>query len=117
VPVFQKPTRGSDAHLQVVLVGAWPQSNFLDFRYVLILLRVAGALVLLKAKLTKVGNSAHGRTGARGDLDQIEARLLGASERVFNRHHADLLAVVAHKAHLGNANLPIGARARRHRRT
>jgi hypothetical protein len=83
----------------------------------LILLCVAGALILLEAKLAEIGNSAHWRDRARGHLDQIEACVFGASKCFFNRHYADLLAVVVDNANLGNANLAIGSWAGWHRRT
>jgi hypothetical protein len=84
---------------------------------VLILLRVAGALVLLEAKLVKVGNSADRPDRARGHLDEIEACVFGALQGFLNRHHADLVALVIDDAHLRNANLAIGSWAGWHRRT
>jgi hypothetical protein len=50
------------------------------------------------------------------DLDQVDARLPGASQCFLRRHHADLLATIIDNAHLGNANLPIRTRTGWHKR-
>jgi hypothetical protein len=113
VAVLQETASGSYPHLQVVLVGPWPQTHLLHLGDVLVLLRIAGALVLLEAKLAEIGNAANGRVGICRDFDQVEARLLCASKRFVNRHHADLLAIVVDNAHFGDTNLTIGTRTAR----
>src|SRR5262249_9233834 len=108
VAVLQKTASGSDAYLQVMLVSPGPQAHLLDLRDMLILLCIASALVLLEAKLANVANSADGRTGTRGDLDQVEPCVFRALQSFLNRHHSDLLAVVIDNANFGSANLPVG---------
>jgi hypothetical protein len=92
VPVFKETACSPDSHLQVVLVGAGPEAHLLDLRDMLVLFRVAGALVLLEPKLADVGDSADRRTRSCRDLDQVEPCLVGATKCLLDRHHADLLA-------------------------
>src|ERR687888_52325 len=46
--VLEKASSGAQTDLQVVLIGAWPQTHLLDLRDVLVLLGVTGALFLLE---------------------------------------------------------------------
>jgi hypothetical protein len=117
VAVLQETASGSYTHLQVVLVGPWPQAHFLDLGDVLVLLRVASAFILLEAEFADIGNPADGRIRSWRDFDQVEACLFSAAKRFLNRHHADLLAIVIDNAHFGNPNLSVRTRTGQYRRT
>jgi hypothetical protein len=116
VPVFQETTRCSDAHLQIVLVGPWPQPHLLDLRHVLVLLCVPCAFVLLEAELAQVSDATHWRICCGGHFDQVEPGLLSTSQRFIERNDTDLLAVLVDDADLGGANLAVGARTGGNRR-
>jgi hypothetical protein len=71
VSVFEKTSSGAHADLQVVFVGARSQSDLLDLRNMLILLRVARAFVLFEPESSQVRDATHGRVRGRGDFDQV----------------------------------------------
>jgi hypothetical protein len=76
---------------------------------VLILLRVARALVLFKLELADIGDPAHRRLGRRRYFDQVEPGLLSTANRLFQGHDPDLLAFFVQNANFGRSNLLIGA--------
>src|SRR5919202_1957153 len=98
-------------------VRARSQADLLDLRDVLVLLRVARALVLLEPEPSQVGNPTHGRIGRRRDFDEVEPGLLRPAQRLVDRHHSDLFAVFIDDPDLRHADLTDGTRAGRHGRT
>ena len=117
VTFLEEAAGRSDPNLQVVLVGARSDAHLLDLGDVLILLGIAGTLVLLETELSQVSDPAHGRTGATGDFDEIEAGLLGTPQCLVDGEDPYLLAVFIDDADFWNADLGIGARTGRDRRT
>ena len=61
-------------------------------------------LLLLVLVLRVVEQAGDRRLRAGGDLDQVEVGVLGAFQRVGDLDDAELLAVGADQAHLGNAD-------------
>jgi hypothetical protein len=84
VALLEKATRGTHAHLEIVIVGARPQPHLLDLRNVLVLLGVAGALILFKLEFAEIGDTAHRRIGRRRDFDQVQAGLFSAADRLLD---------------------------------
>ncbi len=107
VAILQETPRGADANLQIVLIGARPQADLFDLRDVLVLFRVAGALILLEAEPTEVGYATDGRHRGRRDLDQVETGFFGASQRLLDRHDTQLLAVLIEDSNFRNADLVV----------
>src|SRR5579859_1733803 len=99
-----------------MLVRSRSQADLLDLRDVLIFLGIARAFVLFESASAQVRDATNGRVGASGNLDEVEAGLLGAAKRVFHRDNADLLAFFINDADLRRADLAIRARAGRNRR-
>jgi hypothetical protein len=59
--------------------------------------------------LSPVHDAHHDGTGIGGDLDQIEARLLGVTPCFFEGNDADLFAVGADQAYGGETDLLVDA--------
>ena len=72
---------------------------------VLVLPGELGLLLLLVAVLAVVHHPRDGRIRLRSDLDQVEALGVGVLARFVGRLDPDLLAVLAHQAHLGDADV------------
>jgi len=116
VTIFQETARRAHADLQIVLVGAGPQSDLLDLRDMLVLLGITRALVLLEPEPPQVRDATNGRVCSSGHLDEVEAGLLGSSKGVLNRNNADLSAFIIDDTDLRYADLTISARTGRGRR-
>lgn len=101
VTLLEEATCRANPDLQVVIVGARAQPDLLDLGDVLVLARVARALVLFELELAEIGDAAHRRIGGRGDLDQIKTCLLGAPDSFFDREDPNLLAVDVQDANFG----------------
>ena len=117
VAFFEKATGCANTDLQIMLVCAWSQANFLNLGHVLVLLRIAGPLVLLEPESSQVRNTTHGRIGGARNLDEVEAGLFGPTKRFVDRHDAQLLAFFVDNANLRGADLAIRPRARGGRRS
>ncbi len=114
VTFFQEPPCGARADLQVVLVSARSQADFFHLGHMLVLFRVARALVLLEPEASQVGNATHWWVGVGGDFDQVKARLLRAAQRVVNSEDSDLFAVLVDNTDLRRTDLAVRTRARRY---
>ena len=110
VAFLEEPPRRPYSDLQIVIIGAWPNPHLLDFRDVLILLGIAGALVLLELELPQIGDAAHGWIGRGRDFDQIKPGFFSPANSFLDRQNPDLSAVRVEDADLGDTNLAIGTR-------
>ncbi len=81
--LLEESPRRANADLQVVVIRPRPQPHLLDLRHVLVLLRVPRALVLFELEFAEIGNTTHGWICRRGDFDQIQTDLFGASNCVL----------------------------------
>ena len=84
----------------IVVIDLGSHLDLFELHLVLLLLRLASPAVLLVLEFSVVHDAAHGRSGRRGDLDEIEAPGLREGERLTHRNHTHLLAVVADHPHL-----------------
>jgi len=110
VALFQESAGGPHPDLKIVVVGARAYPHFLNLGDMLVFLRVAGSLVGLEFEFPEVGNTAHGRLGRGGNLNEVQPRLFGTPDGFFGRHDADLLALSVEDPHFGDAYLAIGPR-------
>jgi len=110
VAFLEEAPRRTHPDLQIVIISAGPNPHLLDFRDVLILLGVPGALVLLELELPQIGDAAHGRIGRGRDFDQIKPCLFGSANSFLDRQNPDLSAIRVEDADLGDTNLAIGTR-------
>src|SRR5690606_6187377 len=90
VALLKEAARVADLELEVVLVDAGPELDFLDLDLVLLLPRLAGLAGLLVLVLAVVHDPDHRRPRVRRHLHQIETLALGDGERFVNRHYAEL---------------------------
>src|SRR5262249_38633808 len=90
--------------LVVVLVDLGPELDLLDLDHLLVLSRLARALLLLVLVLAEIHDSANRRHGGGRDFDEVEAFLLRNGQRLGRRHDAQLLAVVVDDANFAHAN-------------
>ena len=99
-----------EVHVVALGLGAELDLFDLDRRRVLAgLLLLLGLLVLV---LAVIHDPAHRREGARRDLDEIQALLLGDPDRLVGRQDAELLATVFDDdSHLGDADAVVDAQA------
>src|SRR5690606_41089752 len=93
VALLKEAARVADLELEVVLVDAGPELDFLDLDLVLLLPRLAGLAGLLVLVLAVVHDPDHRRPRVRRHLHQIETLALGDGERFVNRHDAELDAI------------------------
>ena len=77
--------------LVIVLVHLRTELDLLDLDDLLVLPRLARALLLLVLVLPEVHDAADRRHGRRRDLDQVEPLLLGDGQGLRRRHDAELL--------------------------
>ncbi len=82
------------ALLRLVVVGVdlGTKLHLLDDHVRLVATRLTGLLGVLVLELPVVHELADGRTGHRGDLDEVEVGFLGKAQRVGGGHDADGLA-------------------------
>src|SRR4051812_10581689 len=90
--------------LVVVLVDLRPELDLFDEDHLLVLLRLARALLFLVLILPEIHDAADRRHGRRRDLDQVEPLLLRNRERLRRRHDAELLAGVVDHPDFAHAN-------------
>jgi hypothetical protein len=114
VAFFQEPPRGAHADLQVVLVSARSHADFFHLGHMLVLFRVARALVLLEPEASQVGNATHRWVGGGRDFDQIKPSLLRAAQSIVNRDDSKLFAVLVDNTDLRRTDLAVSARASRY---
>src|SRR5690606_25344839 len=107
---------GLEEALDVALLGAvvvrvdlQPEPDLLEDRVRLVASRVARLHVGLVLELAVVHELGDGRSRVGSDLDQVEICLRGQPERVLDADDADLLAVGADQAHLGNSDALVDA--------
>lgn len=84
------------SNLKVIIMDAdfRPELNLLELDLFLVLLRFLGPLVLLIEKLPIIHNSADGRVGLRGNLDQVKPSFSGEGESLGERQNANLFLVL-----------------------
>ena len=71
----------------------------------------AGLLLLVEAELAVIEDLADGRRGVGGDLDEVEAGILGDAQGVEERHDAAVLPVLVDQLDFADAaDVPVGAR-------
>jgi hypothetical protein len=97
-------------HLDVVVMLARPDAEF-DFLHsggaLGLLLLELGLLVLVFAE---VHNAAHWWIRICSDFNQIKSDHFGLLQSLAGAHHAQLVSVVQHDAHLGRADTIINTR-------
>ena len=90
--------------VEVVLVGLRAELDLLQDDRRLVLARSLFLLRRLVLELPEVHDLANRRHGARVDLDQLEARLVGEAQRLLRGDDADLGAIGADDPDLGYAD-------------
>src|SRR3990172_7805236 len=93
VPLAEEIVHVFHFRLEVVLADLRREAH--PFQVAAAVMRPAAPLTLLVLVLAVIHDPAHRRLGRRGDLDQVENRLLRPLQRVTHTHHAQLLAVGA----------------------
>ena len=102
---------GGEEPLDVALLGAvvvrvdlQPETDLLEDRVRLVPPGLTGLHVCFVLELAVVHDLADGRTSVRGHLDEVEVGVLGQAQGVLHADDADLLAVGADQADLGDAD-------------
>ena len=95
--------------LIIVFVHLRTELDLFDFDDLLVLSRLAGALLLLVLVLPEVHDAADRRHGRRRDLDEVESLLLRNRKRLRRRHDAQLLPRVVDDADFPNADAFVDA--------
>ncbi len=103
VAFLEEAVHGLHLHVVVVLVDAGAQLDFLDLDGALLLARLRGLLLLEKAEATIIEDLADRRNGVRGDLDEVEAGILGKLQRIEERDHATVGAGIVDELNLANS--------------
>ncbi|OIQ75974.1 hypothetical protein GALL_423530 [mine drainage metagenome] len=88
----------------VVRVDLEPEANLLEDRVGLVAARFARLHVCFVLELAVVHDLADRRSRVRGDLDKIEVGVLRQTKGVLHADDADLLALGADQADLGDAD-------------
>ena len=96
--------------LQVARVRARMELDFLDLCDLLGLAGLLGLDGLVVLELSVVHDLAHGGSGIRSNLDEIESLLVGHALGLACRHHADHLSIGIQDAHLRRAYLEVDTR-------
>lgn len=109
VALLEEPDDVTLLGVIVVRVDLRPELHLLDDRVRLVLARLTGLHGRLVLELPVVHELAHGRTGGRRHLDQVEVVLLCEFQGLGKRNNPDLLAAGTDKSHLGNANPVVDA--------
>src|SRR6185503_8696538 len=91
--------------LVVVNTDLRPELDLLDVDLGLVLPCELGLLLLLVPVLAVVHHPRDRRIGLRGDFHEVEALRVRILARFLGRLDPDLLTILAHQAHLGNANV------------
>ena len=111
VPVGEKALDVLLLEVVIVLIHLWTKLDLFDLDHALVLLRLAGALLLLILVLAEVHDSADRRDRSGGDLDQIEPLLLGDGQRGGRWHDPELLTGLVDHADFSNTDALVGANA------
>jgi hypothetical protein len=93
VPLAEEPHDVTLLGLVVVLVDLGAELHLLDDRVGLVAAGFTGLLGVLVLELAVVHELADRGSAHRGDLDEVEVRLLGQAQRVARGDDADGLAV------------------------
>lgn len=109
VALLEEPDDVTLLGVIVVRVDLRPELHLLDDRVRLVLARLTGLHGRLVLELPVVHELAHGRTGVRRDLDEVEVVLLRKLQGLGKRDNPDLLTTGTDKSHLGNANPVVDA--------
>ncbi|CAD5930546.1 protein of unknown function [Streptomyces sp. KY75] len=109
VALLEEPDDVTLLGVIVVRVDLRPELHLLDDRVRLVLARLTGLHGRLVLELPVVHELAHGRTGCRRHLDQVEVILLCELQGLGKRNNPDLLAAGTDKSDLGNANPVVDA--------
>jgi hypothetical protein len=88
--------------LVVVLVDLGTKLHLLDDHVRLVPTGFTGLLGVLVLELPVVHELADGGLALRGDLDQVEVRLLRQLQRLVRRNDPDRLAIGSNEPDLGN---------------
>src|SRR5215203_251820 len=98
--------------LGLVVVGRdlRAQLDLADVHLLLVAPRGLGLLLLLVLVLRVIEHTAHRRARVGRHLDEVEIALLGIAKRLLGVDDSDLVAVLAHQAHLRNPNALVDAR-------
>src|SRR5690606_16906611 len=107
VLVLQKFHHAAKFHLVIVLVDVGGKPHFLDVHDLLVAAGFLLLLLLLVPELAVVHDAADRRFGLRRHVDQVKPQILGALQRVPERHDADLLAVRPDYPNFPGANFPV----------
>jgi hypothetical protein len=94
----------------VVRIDLRAELDLLDDGLCLVLARLPGLQRRLILELAEVHELADRRPRGRGDLHEVEVRLLGQPERIVDRDYPDLLAGRADKTYFGYADALVDAR-------
>ena len=90
--------------LVVMRINLQPETDLLQHGVGLITARVARLHSRLVLELPEVHELADRGTSVRGNLDQVEIRLLRETQRVLDANDADLLTVRADQTYLRHAD-------------
>ena len=98
VAVFQELLCIAHLDIEVIHVNAGGHPDFLDLHHALVLAGLFLSLGLLEAELAVIHNAADGGLSGGGDLDQIEAALVGFCLSGSDVNDTQLCAVAVDKS-------------------
>src|SRR5580700_1406948 len=110
VAFLEEALHRAHLHLVVMIVDHWPELDFLDLDHLLLLAGFRLLLLFLVLELAEIQELADRRSGVGGDLDEVEARLLGERQCLGNRNRAAIGTILVDQMNLAFANIIIDAR-------
>jgi hypothetical protein len=110
VAVFEELDRALGLGVDVMLADLRPEPNLLELDDLLVLAGLPLLLGLLVLEAAIVEQPADRRDDIGGYLDQVEVLRLGQLERLEGRQDTELLAILADKSNLANADSLVDAK-------
>ena len=95
--------------LIIVIVDTWPHLDFFEFDNLLPFPSLVGFLLLFVFKLAEVHDFADWRVYIWRYLNEIEAGIGGAVERITGANYPEVVTFIIEEADIRNANIAIGA--------
>ena len=97
-------------HREVVVINLQAEANLLELRVRLITASIASLLGRFVLVFSVVHEFCNRRLSVGCNLNQVEARFFGKTQRVFHADNTNLFSSGSHETYLGNSNPLIDAR-------